>query len=175
MSHFLPAELHRLCGWDEVVTWCSLLPVALYSLQTFLQVVQVGRRRGGAGVCMRRGVGVCVVFLLVQLSGLFELRQLTVEHVGGGGHRRLRGQQGGDGRSLLRLVLASSETLLQVDRGQRCVHFYVHTMNISQEHRWPVFQQNETHLFQDWCRSKTNFWLQLSMHALVSNSLTEPM
>ena len=68
-------------------------------------------------MCVRRRVGVCVVFLLVQLSGLFELRQLAVEHVGGGGHRRLRRQQRGDGGSLLRLVLASSDALLRVDRG----------------------------------------------------------
>lgn len=70
-------------------------------------------------MCVRRGIGLCVVFLLVQLSGLFELRQLTVEHVGGGGHRRLGGQQGGDGRSLLRLVLAASDTLLQGERERR--------------------------------------------------------
>ena len=68
-------------------------------------------------MCVRRGMGVCVVvLLLVQLSGLFELRQLAVEHVGGGRHRRLGGQQGGDGRSLLRLVLAASDTLLQGER-----------------------------------------------------------
>lgn len=58
----------------------------------------------------------CIVILLVQLSGLFELRKLTVEHVGGGGHRRLGGQQGGNGRPLLRLILASYNTLLQVER-----------------------------------------------------------
>lgn len=118
---------------------CSSLPVALYSLQALLQVVQVGRRRGWAGVCVCRGVGVRVVLLLVQLSGLFELRQLAVEHVGGGGHRRLRGQQWGDGRSLLSLVLASSDTLLQVER---CVNLCVHTVNITQE----------------CCRSNTNTW-----------------
>lgn len=71
-----------------------------------------------------------VVLLLVQLSGLFELRQLAVEHVGGGGHRRLGGQQGGDGRPLLRLVLAHSDTLLQVERR---VNLCAHTLNIIQE------------------------------------------
>lgn len=69
-----------------MVTLYPSLPVALYSLQTFLQVVQVGCGGGRACVSVRRGMGVCVVFLLVQLSRLFELRQLTVEHVGGGGH-----------------------------------------------------------------------------------------
>lgn len=62
------------------------------------------------------GVGVWVVFLLIQLSGLFELRQLAVQHVGGGGHGRLGGQQGGDGGALLGLVLASPHTLLQAHR-----------------------------------------------------------
>lgn len=79
---------------------------------------------------VRRGVRVDVVLLLVQLSGLFELRQLAVEHVGGGGHRRLGGQQGGDGRPLLRLVLAPSDTVLQADRR---VNLRTHTFNITQE------------------------------------------
>lgn len=108
----LPAELHRLCGWDEVVMWCSSLPVALYSLQTFLQIIQIGCWWSGASVCMRWGVGVCAVLLLVQLSWLFELRQLTMEHVSGWGHRWLRGQEGRDKRALLRLILNTSNTLL---------------------------------------------------------------
>lgn len=82
------------------------LPFALYPLQAFLQVVQVGG--GGAAV----GGGVGVVLLLVQLAGLLQLRQLAVEHVGGGRHRRLGGQQRGDGRSLLRLVLVPPDALL---------------------------------------------------------------
>lgn len=86
------------------------LPLALYPLQTLLQVVQVGGRRGGGGAAaaaVGRGVGVRVVLLLVQLPGLLELRQLAVEHVGGGGHRRLGRQQRGDGRSLQGLLVAA--------------------------------------------------------------------
>lgn len=61
---------------------------------------------------MGGGVGVGVVLLLVQLAGLLQLRQLAVEHVGGRRHRRLGGQQRGDGRSLLRLVLVPADALL---------------------------------------------------------------
>lgn len=64
---------------------------------------------------MRWRVGVRVVLLLVKLAGLFELRQLALEHVGGGGHRRLRRQQRGDGRPLLRFVLASSNALMHTE------------------------------------------------------------
>lgn len=74
-------------------------------------------------MCVRRGVGVCVVFLLVQLSGLFELGQLAVEHVGGGGHRRLGRQQGGNGGSLLGLVLASPDALLQEETTVGCIMY----------------------------------------------------
>lgn len=82
------------------------LPLALDPLQTLLQVVQVGGGgRGGAGAGRRSGAR--VVLLLVQLPGLLQLRQLAVEHVGGRGHGRLGGQQGGDGRPLRRLVLTA--------------------------------------------------------------------
>lgn len=56
------------------------------------------------------------MLLLVQLPGLLELRQLAVEHVGGGRHRRLGSQQGGDGRPLLGLVLASPNALQRIHR-----------------------------------------------------------
>lgn len=64
----------------------------------------------------RGRAGPRVVLLLVQLPGLLQLRQLAVEHVGGGGHGRLGGQQGGDGWPLRRLVLAPSETLVGSER-----------------------------------------------------------
>lgn len=81
------------------------LPVALYPLQTLLQVVQVGG--GGAGV----GGGVGLVVLLVELAGLLQLRQLAVQHVSGRRHRRLGGQQR-DGRPLRGLLLVPAHALL---------------------------------------------------------------
>lgn len=84
------------------------LPVALYPLQTFLQVVQVG----GGGAAVGGGVGVGVVVLLVELAGLLQLRQLAVQHVGGRRHRRLGGQQRADGRTLRGLLLVPPHALL---------------------------------------------------------------
>lgn len=67
------------------------------------------------------GVGVAwgAVLLLVQLSGLFQLGQFAVQHVGGGRHRRLGRQQRGNGGPLLRLLLRAADPLLREELGVR--------------------------------------------------------
>lgn len=111
--HYDSSVTYRHGKWMRVRWWAGSgagpppppsLPVALYPLQALPQVVQVGGGQGGAGVAGR------LVLLLVELPRLLQLRQLALQHICGGGHRRLGWQQGRDRRPVLWLLVATTTT-----------------------------------------------------------------